>query len=106
MLALLPGLGLEAGSGLPHDAALLGALRTTLTRQGAHWSAQLEAVTERYFAGASLRRESLRATAEFRVSRNLSVAIGAATRQAPRREQEAFVGLKWRQPSLVRPWQK
>lgn len=97
VLAILAGASVEASSGLAHRMALAGVLRTSLTRQGTRWSAQLEAVTERFAVGSALRRQALHATGEFRLSRNLSLAVAASRRAGPGRERALLVGLKWRQ---------
>ncbi|MDQ1816651.1 DUF4105 domain-containing protein [Massilia sp. CCM 9210] len=101
VLSVLPGARVEAGSALPHHAGVAGALHAAVTRQGAQWSARLELQAEKFVAGSTLRRLGARATAEFRLSRNLSVALGAAQAWAPRREPELNVSLKWRQRSLA-----
>ncbi|MDM5179267.1 hypothetical protein PO883_18915 [Massilia sp. DJPM01] len=84
-------------AGAPHAAA---------TRQGAQWSAQLELQAEKFIAGATLRRLGARATGEFRLSRNLSVALGAGRTWAPRHVSELNVSLKWRQRSLANPLER
>jgi hypothetical protein len=104
VLSVLPGAAIETSGALPRHAALAGVLRTSLTRQGPQWSAQLEVVAEQFIAGSTLRRLGARACAEFRVSRNVSVAVGAFRRALPWRENELLISLKWRQPSLRRPF--
>lgn len=100
VFSLLPGARAEAGAGLAHRAGLAAALNAGLTRQGLQWSAQLELQAEKFIAGSTLRRQSARASAEFALSRNVSVAIGAARTSLPRGSTELLVGLKWRQRSL------
>lgn len=103
VLSVLPGASVEASRALPHHAALAGVLRTSLARQGTQWAAQLEVVAEKFVSGSTLRRFGTRASGEFRLSRNLSVAISAFRRELPWRERELLISLKWRQPSLSRP---
>jgi len=108
VLSVLPGLKAEASSGLPHGAALGPVLHTAVTRQGAAWAAQVELVAEKFVAGSSLGRQAVRATGEMRLSRNLSLAVGASAQQAKGqtrpRERELLVSLKWHARSLARPW--
>lgn len=101
VFSVLPGLSAHAGSGLPHDAGLAGALHAALTRQGPSLSAQLEVRAEKFVAGSTLRRHSARATGELRLARNLSLAIGASREWAPRDRRELHVSLKWRHRSLA-----
>lgn len=100
VLSVLPGARLEAGAGLDHRAGLAGALNATVTRQGLQWSAQLELQAEKFVAGSTLRRQLARASAEFALSRNVSLAIGAARGSLPHQSRELLVSLKWRQRSL------
>lgn len=108
VLSVLPGASVEAARALPHRAAISGVLRTALTRQGMRWAAQLEAITEKFFAGADLRRHSVRATGELRLARNLSLAFSASRQAAPwrahKRMHAAQITLNWRQPSLSHPF--
>ncbi|MDM5179264.1 DUF4105 domain-containing protein [Massilia sp. DJPM01] len=106
VFSLLPGARVEAGAGLPHHAGVAGALHAAATRQGAQWSAQLELQAEKFIAGATLRRLGARATGEFRLSRNLSLALGAGRTWAPRHVSELNVSLKWRQRSLAHPLER
>lgn len=100
VFSVLPGARVEAGAGLAHHAALAGALNAALTRQGMQWSARLELQAEKFIAGSTLRRQGARASAEFALSRNVSLAIGAARTAMPRKSGELLVSLKWRQRSL------
>jgi hypothetical protein len=104
VLSVLPGARIEASAALPHHAALAGALNASLTRQGAQWSAQVEILAEKFIAGSTLGRLSARATSEFRLSRNLSVAISTSRRRLPWCERELLISLKWRQRSLIHPF--
>lgn len=100
VFAVLPGVSVQAGSGLAHDAGLAGALRAALTRQGPSLSAQLELRAEKFFAGSTLPRHSAHATGELRLARNLSLAIGASRDWAPQHRRELHVTVKWRHRSL------
>lgn len=102
VLAVLPGVSLEAGRALPRHAGMAGALAVLLTRQSAHWSAQLEWQAERFIAGPDLSRRSVAVRSELALARNLSLALVASQSWAPRREQALQVALKWRQQPLSR----
>ncbi|CUI07160.1 Lnb N-terminal periplasmic domain-containing protein [Massilia antarctica] len=103
VFSLLPGARIETGGGLPHHAGVAGALQAEVTRQGTQWSAQLALQAEKFIAGSTMRRLDVRATGELRLSRNLSVALGAGRTWAPRHVSELNVSLKWRQRSLANP---
>jgi hypothetical protein len=102
VLAILPGASLEAGPALHRWAGVSGVVTALLTRQGPHWSAQLELNAEKFVAGPALFRDSIRAVSEIALARDLSLAVTASQSWSPRRERELFIGLKWRQRVLGR----
>ena len=94
VLALMPGISLEAGRRLEHKAAAVGTLALLLTRQSAWWSGQLELQTEKMVLGDQLFRSAALVRSTVALSRNSAIEFNVRQSFRPRRETEAGVALK------------
>jgi hypothetical protein len=94
VLALMPGISVEAGSALPHKAGAAGALAVLLSRQGTGWSGQLELNAEKFLLGSHLYRSSARAKAALVLSRNTALEFSASRALHPRPETQVGVAFK------------
>ena len=94
VLALLPGISLEAGRMLEHKAAAAGTLALMLTRQSALWSGQLELQMEKMVLGDQLYRSAALVRSSVALSRTAAIEFKVRQSFLPRRETEAGVALK------------
>lgn len=99
VLAVMPGISIEAGSALPQGAAASGSLALLLSRQGTGWSAQFALDAEKFVAGSHLARSSARATTSVPLSRNTAIAFSVTRLMRPQPETRAGVAFKY----YVRP---
>lgn len=101
VFAILPGASLEASAAHRHYVALAASLRTLLSRQGTVFSGQLELTGEQFLTAGALRRVSVSAAAQLRLSRNISIALTAQRQQLPWKENQLGISLQWRHQPLT-----
>jgi len=90
VLAVMPGIGLEAGD----KGGAAGTLAILLTRQGSLWSAQLALNAEKVLLGSSVYRSNARFTTSLALSRNMAIQLVAKRAFHPRPENDIGIALK------------
>ena len=93
VLAVMPGVSVEAGGAMPRTAGAAGVLAVLLSHQSADWSAQLELNAAKFLLGSHLHRSSARAMTSFALSTNAAIALHAQRSIAPRAPTEIGVAL-------------
>ncbi len=94
VLAVLPGVSVEAGPSMEHKAAAAGTLAVALTRQSSLWSGQLELNMEKLLLGQQLYRSSARVRSSIVLSRNAALELSARRDFRPRASSEVGLALK------------